>query len=280
MSENQIINSENIKSKVLGAFGGSSSGLGTFGAIHNICHYTCQGIIALLAIFGISAVGMPLGFLLDPSLVILFSSIGLASITLSILLHIKYKKSCSRDVTNKTSAINKKHRILADKKLLAFLALGIMSIVSLISGTNDALAKQSPAMDLTGRIADILSPTLTLDSIAKTNSGGDTSLTITYSGISNEGLAFAVSMETSNMDSPSLAEYDLAMLSYLSVGNDETKIKPTRWAVQETGHMGHHLKGMLVFSVDEKIVSQTKQFKIVISDIAGVKQRIFSWKML
>ena len=116
MSENEIsiAAKKDIKSKVLGTFGGSSTGLGTFGAVHNVCHYTCQGIIALLAIFGISAVGMPLGFLLDPSLVVIFSSIGLASITLSILLHIKHKKSSC----NVTGEVVGRRHILGDKKLL------------------------------------------------------------------------------------------------------------------------------------------------------------------
>lgn len=71
-------------SKFLGIFGGTSSGLGAFGAAHSVCHYTCQAIIALLAVAGISAAGMPLGFLLDPRLVVLFSAIGLVSAALGV----------------------------------------------------------------------------------------------------------------------------------------------------------------------------------------------------
>lgn len=275
MSENQIFNSENIKSKVLGTFGSSSSGLGTFGAVHNVCHYTCQGIIALLAVFGVSAAGMPLGFLLDPHLIIIFSSIGLASITLSILLHIKHKSSCI--VTN--NVIMKKH-ILVDKKLLVFLAFGVASIVSLVSGTNDVLAKQD-MIDVVSetQTTGVSPPTLMMNS--KTNSEGDTSMTLTYEGISEEGLVFTVTMETYNMEASSLAEYDLTKLSYI-VGYGGTQTNPLSWNIQETGHMGHHLKGKLVFPLEKNdrpiTDDQIKSFEIVVNDIAGIKQRVFSWE--
>lgn len=59
-------------SKFLGVFGGTSSGLGAFGAVHSVCHYTCQAIVALLALAGISVAGIPLGFLVDPRLVSCF----------------------------------------------------------------------------------------------------------------------------------------------------------------------------------------------------------------
>lgn len=314
MSKNETFSSAkmDVKPKALGIFGGSSSGLGVFGAIHNVCHYACQGIVALLAVFGISAVGMPLGFLLDPYLVIVFSVMGIASITLSILLHLnakkkKYNNSCGIIASNKinsnsttattTDEGHRQHRLLfVDKKLLIFLALGAVSVASLVSGTNDVLAKQNndnAPLDgiITGKTMIGTSPQqqlaatlINLDSPTKTNNEGDTSVTVTYAGISGKELVFTVNMETNNMDVPPLSDYDLKELSYIvtSKSDGETKeATPLSWAVQETGHMGHHLKGTLLFPVDGiSIDGQTMRFEIVINDIAGVKQRVFSWKML
>lgn len=292
MSENEISVSvkKDMKSKVLGTLGGSSTGLGTFGAVHNVCHYTCQGIIALLAIFGISAVGMPLGFLLDPTLVVIFSSIGLASITSSILLHIKHKKSSCSVTVNVADNLTNRRPILADKKLLAFLALGVISAASLVSGVNGALVNQSTAdlsepndMLVKQSTTDVSQQTLTLDSPTKMNSDGDTTIAITYVRTSNEGLIFTVSMDTSDMEAPSLAEHDLTKLSYI-VGSSGTIAKPLSWNVEETGHMGHHLKGTLVFPIKENnhaiIDDETKSFEIVVNDVAGIDHRAFSWEII
>ncbi|MGH9878052.1 MAG: redoxin domain-containing protein, partial [Nitrososphaerales archaeon] len=68
------------------------------------------------------------------------------------------------------------------------------------------------------------------------------------------------------------------------VGTSGTQAKPLSWNVRETGHMGHHLKGTLVFPLGENnrpiIDDQTKSFEIVVNDIAGVNQRVFSWEVI
>lgn len=283
---------KDMKSKILGPLGGSSSGIGMFGAVHNVCHYSCQGIIALLAVFGISAVGMPLGFLLDPLLVMIFSSIGLASITLSIIVEIKHpnslynKNNLFGDDINHQKII--KRQIFTNRKILLFFAFGTISLVSLALGTNDFIAKQNGAAAIGSG-----EPILSLDSLKKTNSNGDTSIEITYDGMSKDLMSFTVSMDTNNMDAPPLSQYDLTKLSSLVIegSNGRTEgIKPLSWTVQETGHMGHHLKGTLTFpaTIGEQennnyrsiIDDQTKSFEIVINDIAGVKQKVFSWSVV
>lgn len=290
---------KDIRAKILGPLGGSSSGLGMFGAVHNVCHYACQGIVALLAVLGISAVGMPLGFLLDPLLVMIFSSIGLASITLSILLEISGKNFllCNNNNNPMRSGINhqkvgSKRQIFTDRKNLLFFAFGIISLISLALGTNDFVVKQNGAHAM-GKPIDSLGPILSLDSLKKTDSNGDASVEITYEGISEDLMSFTVRMETNNMDAPPLSEYDLRKLSSLVVEGSNGRIegiKPLSWTVQEPGHMGHHLKGTLIFpaTLDERennnhvsiIDDQTKSFEIMINDIAGVKQRVFSWSVL
>lgn len=287
---------KDIKSKILGSLGGSSSGLGMFGAVHNVCHYSCQGIIALLAVFGISAVGMPLGFLLDPLLVIIFSSIGLASITLSIIVEIKHRNFLYNDTNLIGDGINhqkaSKRQIFTDRKLLLFFAFGAISLVSLALGTNDFIAKQNGAGAIDTAIGSG-EPILALDSLKKMNSNGDTSIELTYDGMSKGLMSLTVNMDTNDMDAPPLSQYDLTKLSSLVVegSNGRTEgIKPLSWTVQETGHMGHHLKGTLIFPVTiggqensnyrSIIDDQAKSFEIVINDIAGVKQRVFSWSIV
>lgn len=277
MNENEIFisSTNNKKSKFLGIFGSSSSGLGAFGAAHNVCHSTCQGIIALLAIFGLSAVGMPLGFLLDPYFVVIFSLVGLTSIALSIIFYIKHKES-SCSIVNMTY----KNQILSNKKLLVFLVLGAISAISLASGTSDILAKENTVDTITNR--DASERILTLDYNTKINNDGYINIAMTYLRISNDDLIFDVTMDTSNMDAPPLTEYDLTKSSYIVGGNGITT-KPLSWSVQETGHMGHHIKGTLVFSLEENnpiIDEQARSFEIVINDIGGISQRIFSWEII
>src|SRR5438128_391503 len=116
----------NIRSKALGIFGGTSSSLGVFGAVHSVCHYTCQAIVAFLAIAGISVAAMPLGFLLDPRLVVLFSALGLVSVVLGVVLHFRLHKRF-------------------DRKVAIFSLFAIVSAVSLAFGIHDLVGKQNDA---------------------------------------------------------------------------------------------------------------------------------------
>ncbi len=81
------------KIKALGVFGGAFAGLGALGAF-GACHTLCQIAIAFLAIFGITVIGMPLAFLQEPIFIIIFTSIGVASIALSVRMYLKMKKQC------------------------------------------------------------------------------------------------------------------------------------------------------------------------------------------
>ncbi len=81
------------KLKALGAFGSAFVGLGALGAF-GACHTLCQIAIAFLAIFGITVIGMPLAFLQEPIFIIIFTTIGIISITMSIYLYLKMKKQC------------------------------------------------------------------------------------------------------------------------------------------------------------------------------------------
>ncbi len=78
-----------IKEKIIGATG-SVSGVASILGSWQICHNVCLGIIALLAILGITVIGMPLAFL--TKLAIPFWTI--AFVLLLVIIGIYIKKKC------------------------------------------------------------------------------------------------------------------------------------------------------------------------------------------
>lgn len=244
------------RSKFLGIFGGTSSGLGAFGAAHSVCHYTCQAIIALLALAGISVAGMPLGFLLDPRLIVLFSAIGLVSAALG-------------------AAFQWRMHMRFDRRLAVFAALAVVSAISLTSGVLDLGATGGMPQDAAA------APSFTVDAAAKTDSPGDVTIEIAYRAADVHTLVFRVAMDSMKMDAPPLAKYDLARLARLA-GIGAAEIRPSRWSVEETGHMGHHVKGTLAFKLEPAqralLELGPASFDIVIADVGSAKKRVFSWK--
>jgi len=242
-------------SKFLGIFGGTSGGLGAFGAAHSVCHYTCQAVIALLALAGISVAGMPLGFLLDPRLVVLFSAVGLVSAALGAVFQWRM-------------------RMRLDLKLAGFAALAVVSAISLASGALELAAAQGPP-------ARSGAPSFAVDSEAKRDKQGDVSMEIAFRGVQSDMLVFRVAMDSMNMDAPPLATYDLAKLARLS-GIGGADIKPARWSVEETGHMGHHVKGTLAFALEpaQRAILERgpTAFEIAVRGIDRSGERRFAWK--
>lgn len=243
------------RSKFLGIFGGTSSGLGAFGAAHSVCHYTCQAVIALLAVAGISVAGMPFGFLLDPRLVILFSAIGLVSAGLG-------------------AALQWRIRMKFDFKFSAFAALAVVSAFSLASGAFELVAAEGPPVR--GGAASF-----TADSETKSDKQGDVSMEIAFRGVESDTLVFRVAMDSMKMDAPPLARYDLAKLARLT-GIEGAEITPARWSVEETGHMGHHVKGTLAFTLNAAqralLERGPTSFEIVVRGISSERERRFAWK--
>lgn len=243
------------RSKFLGIFGGTSGALGAFGAAHSACHYTCQAIIALLALAGISVAGMPLGFLLDPRLVILFSAMGLFSAGLG-------------------AALQWRMRMKLDLKFAVFTALAVVSAISLASGAFELAAAEGPAAR--GDAAYFAA-----DSEAKSDQQGDAGVEIAFRGAQADTLVFRVAMDSMKMDAPPLAEYDLAKLARLT-GLGGAEIMPARWNVEETGHMGHHVKGTLTFTLNAAqralLERGPSSFEIVLRGVGGASERRFAWK--
>lgn len=91
--------------------------------------------------------------------------------------------------------------------------------------------------------------------------------------VSPEEWVFRLALTESGMDAPPLTQsYDLAQLAYLAGPNGE-QVKPASWAVDEEGHMGHHVKGTLAFPGS----AQSETIKVVIRDVGGVRERVFEW---
>lgn len=242
-------------SRFLGIFGGTSSGLGAFGAAHSVCHYTCQAIVALLAFAGISVAGMPLGFLVDPRLVVAFSAMGLVSAALG-------------------AALEWRMRMKLDRKSAAFAVLAVVSAISLASGALEPAAAENPP-------APGAAPLVAVDGEAKSGKQGDVAMDIVFRGMQSGALVFRVAMDSMKMDVPPLARYDLAKLARLT-GIGGAELKPARWSVEETGHMGHHVKGTLAFALEpaqRAIVERgPASFEIVVRGIDGAREVRFAWK--
>lgn len=50
--------------KAVGTINAAAGGMGIISA-HNVCHALCEGLVGIVAVFGITGIGMPLAFLTD-----------------------------------------------------------------------------------------------------------------------------------------------------------------------------------------------------------------------
>ncbi|MGH8057788.1 MAG: hypothetical protein ACREOH_11220, partial [Candidatus Entotheonellia bacterium] len=116
-------------------FGGAFGGLGTFGALHNVCHYTCQIVVAGLGVVGITLTGLPLAFLEDPKLIVLFGGMGAVSLGVSMTLHLKAKRWSLR-----TAGL----RGLFDRKMVIVLGFLLLSGWSMTQGVGQMLRAAAP----------------------------------------------------------------------------------------------------------------------------------------
>jgi len=82
---------ETKSQKILGSLGLTSTGLGIV-SLHNVCHLVCEGAIAVLAVVGITLVGMPLEFLQQYTL--LFAIMGIISSILGISFYLMTRRHC------------------------------------------------------------------------------------------------------------------------------------------------------------------------------------------
>ena len=83
--------------KILGGLGLTSAGLGIV-SLHNVCHLVCEGAIVVLALIGITIVGMPLAFLQQYTL--LFAIMGIISSVIGIAFYLRTRRHCKMTRSN------------------------------------------------------------------------------------------------------------------------------------------------------------------------------------
>ncbi len=90
-----------LKEKLIGATG-SVSGVASIMGSWQICHNICLGIVALLAVLGITVIGMPLAFL--TKITVPIWSIAVSLLIITIIIYVK-KKCISKNLIMFNSGI-------------------------------------------------------------------------------------------------------------------------------------------------------------------------------
>ncbi|HEV8719699.1 MAG TPA: hypothetical protein VGW77_03560 [Candidatus Binatia bacterium] len=134
------------------------------------------------------------------------------------------------------------------KTSITILAGLLFSVLLLVDGTIDAIAS-----DATQAVA-----------------GGGVTVKVTYlNPKGSDGARFQIALDTHSVN---LDSYDLNTISVLRDDAGNT-YSPT---VVENKGSGHHRETIVSFA---KVASGTKRVELVIKDIAGMKERIFSWDL-
>ncbi|HIH43766.1 MAG TPA: hypothetical protein HA257_01370 [Candidatus Methanoperedenaceae archaeon] len=283
-----------------GCFSGATSLLGSW----QVCHNLCLGAIALLSILGITLTGMPFLFLQDYALPFWLIAVSLLSVTL--FLRLRGMKCVNERMLLLNSGLivagmpffveYSTSFYLIGGFLVAFsiflfikertsskiyiptkvIVPGVIMLFLIPMGTqwfnadNDTGANsvaqplpQSPeeaSLNLSSneeRAIDFSSP--------RENLEGGVRITITPINVTDI-LTLEVSLNTHSVD---LDRYNLTELAYLKDGSGNV-YKPLSW---ESDGGGHHISGILKFSS----LNYTQGFEIVIENIAGIKERNFTW---
>lgn len=119
----------NLKERIIGLTG-SASGITSVLGSWQICHNICLGIVAFLAVLGISIVGMPLIFL--TKIAIPFWSAALILLLITIAFYIK-KKCISRNLIMFNSGlIIAGTPFLADFRLFFWIIGGVLALAATV----------------------------------------------------------------------------------------------------------------------------------------------------
>ena len=106
--------------------------------------------------------------------------------------------------------------------------------------------------------------------LTRTDSGGGVTVKVTYvHSQGEEDARFEVALDTHSVN---LDAYDLKTLS---VVRDDTG-KSYQPLKTETKGSGHHREATLTFP---KISPEASVLELVITDVAGVKERVFRWEL-
>lgn len=246
-----------LRGRVAAIFGGVSGGFGTFGALHNVCHYTCQIVVAGLSIAGITLTGLPLAFLEDPKLIVLFAGMGLASLGVSMTLHVKAKRWSFH-----TAGL----RGLLDRRMVILLVFLLLSGWSVMQGATQMIR---------GAMAT--------DAPTQTSKEGSVEVELTLLNLKDpslkDALVFELTMNSMDMSAPSLQTYDLKAAITLETAGGVSG-HPAQVSISDWGHMGHHVRGRLTFPLHIADTSVLKRsiVRVTIRGIGGVEKRVLEWR--
>ena len=123
---------------------------------------------------------------------------------------------------------------------------------------------------------------ISVDATAKKSEAGGVGMEIVFKGVAPEGIAFDVALDTMKMDAPPL-DSDLSKLATLSVDGG-APIGPSSWTIRQKGHMGHHLRGRLVFPAEADgrpvLGPGAKAFELRLAGAQGEPQAVFPWSIV
>ena len=122
---------------------------------------------------------------------------------------------------------------------------------------------------------------ITVDAPAKRSESAGVGLEIVFKEAGAEGIVFDVAFDTMKMDAPPL-ESDLSELATLVVDGG-APISPSSWTIRQKGHMGHHVRGRLVFPAEAAgrpvLGPRARAFEVRLAGAQGEPQAVFSWSI-
>ena len=131
---------------------------------------------------------------------------------------------------------------------------------------------------LIGSTAGAETTPITVDAAAKKSESAGVGMEIVFKGVAAEGIGFDVAFDTMKMDAPPL-ESGLSKLATLVV-DAGAPVPASSWTVRQTGHMGHHLRGRLVFPAEADgrpvLGASAKGFELRLAE----PQVTFSWSII
>ncbi len=150
-----------------------------------------------------------------------------------------------------------KHSWMRRTKLSRVIAAGVLLLLAL------ALAACG------GQAAALPAPTQPAADLSRTNEGGAVTFVVTPRDLdaSSGTLDFDVSMNTHSVD----LGFDLAKMAVLKTDTG-AQIAPSAYQ----GGSGHHVRGMLSFPAAPAAGART--LTVVITNVAGVAERTFTWE--
>lgn len=238
----------------------ASAGVSTGSMIACCAHH----LIDVLPILGLSAVFL---FLADYQMFFLLLGVASNVIGAIFMLEIIKKHALFKENSILSQASKFDLRILKNWTI-AGSALVLLIAFLLIKNSQEQNSLENLKL-LAGETAEASNDTDVVSLPSKTNNQEGLSIEVQPLDFSfNEPVQFEISLDThqGNLD------FDLTRKSLL-LDDKDNQYLPLEWQGDKGGH---HLSGTLIFPALQK---ETKQLKLIIKDIYGIKERIFSWDL-